>query len=181
MRPNRLLIAATCCALSTAVFGQATTDGSVPSGSTTGGVAATQGPVSAGPANTGGVIPVVPPVQEPGAAPNAGANEGFFRPSPDAVVVPPFSPTTPGVTPIDTRTNATVGSSTADRELRDSVASAIAADPQMQGARVNVLVKDGVVTLSGTASNREQIERARAITERLAGSAQVTASITTPG
>jgi hypothetical protein len=181
MSTHRLLILATCCALSTTVLGQATTGGAVPSGSSAGGATAGQGPVTAGPANSAGMIPVAPPVREPTAAPGAGANGGFFRPAPDAVVVPPFSPATPGVTPIDTRTNATVGSSTADRELRDAVASAIAADPQMQGARVNVLVSDGAVTLSGTAKNRGQVDKARAITQRLAGSAQVTASITTPG
>lgn len=103
--------------------------------------------------------------------------QGFFRPAPEAVVVPPFTPATPGATPIDTKTQAPVGSSRADRELRDSVAAAIAADPQMKGARINVLVSDGVVTLTGSARDPAQAERARALTERLAGSAQVTASI----
>jgi hypothetical protein len=128
----------------------------------------------AGSAGAQGTTGAAPP-------PNLGANEGFFRPAPEAVVVPPFTPATPGVTPIDTRTQATVGSSTADRELRDAVASAIAADPQLQGARINVLVSDGTVTLSGTATDQAQADRARALTERLAGSAQVTASINTPG
>jgi hypothetical protein len=181
MRADRLFIAAASVAVATSALAQGTTSGSVPSGNTAGGAAATPGPAMASPANSAGVIPTVPPVQEPTAAPNQGANEGFFRPAPDAIVVPPFTPATPGVTPIDTQTNATVGSSTADRELRDAVASAIAADPQLQGARINVLVSDGVVTLSGTAIDQEQVDRARALAERLAGSAQVTASITAAG
>jgi hypothetical protein len=181
MRPDRLFIAAASVAVAASALAQGTTRGSAASGNTAGGATAAQGPATAGPANSAGVIPAAPPVQEPMPTPNQGANEGFFRPAPDAIVVPPFTPATPGVTPIDTQTNATVGSSTADRELRDALASAIAADPQLQGARINVLVSDGVVTLSGTAVDQAQVERARALAERLAGSAQVTANITAAG
>jgi hypothetical protein len=139
-----------------------------------------------GAANSAGVAPPVPPVPPPNAAsnpepapiPNQGANEGFFRPSPEAVIVPPFTPATPGVTPIDTG-KPVVGASTADRELRDAVASAIAGDRLLQGARINVLVSEGAVTLSGTAVDRAQADHARALTERLAGSARVVANIST--
>lgn len=166
MNPNRLWVAAATVAFAGSVWAQGT----------------------AGAANSAGVAPPVPPVPPPTAAsnpepapvPNQGTNEGFFRPAPDAVVVPPFTPGTPGVTPIDTGTPI-VGSSTADRDLRDAVASAIAADRLLQGARINVLVSDGAVTLSGTAIDQAQADHARAVTERLAGSAQVVANISTPG
>jgi hypothetical protein len=110
-----------------------------------------------------------------------GTEPGFFRPAPEAVVVPPFTPATPGVTPLDTKAPPAVGASQSDRGLRDAVAAAIAADPQLQGARINVLVSNGVVTLSGFALDPAQADRARALTERLAGSAQVKAGITTAG
>lgn len=166
MNPHRLFVAAAAVAFAGAVCAQ--------------------GPTGA--ASSAGVAPPVPPVPPPTAAPNPepapvpnqGANEGFFRPAPDAVVVPPFTPGTPGVTPIDTG-KPIVGSSTADRDLRDAVASAIAADRLLQGARINVLVSNGAVTLSGTAVDQAQADHARAITGRLAGSAQVVANISTPG
>ena len=91
------------------------------------------------------------------------------------------APTTPGVTPMDTPTNATVGSSASDRALRDSVASAITSDPSLQGARINVTVNNGVVTLSGSAKDGTQASRARAVAEGVAGTARVNASISTSG
>jgi hypothetical protein len=162
MNPHRLFIAAATMAFAGAVVAQGTP----------------------GAANSAGIAPAVPPVPPPTAAPNPapapvpnrGVNEGFFRPSPDAVMAPPFTPATPGVTPIDTG-KPIVGSSTADRELRDAVASAIAGDRLLQGARINVLVSDGAVTLSGTAVDQAQADHARAVTERLAGSGRVVANI----
>ena len=125
-----------------------------------------------GDTTTGGTTP--PTATEEGGQP------GFFRPAPDAVLVPPFSPATPGVTPIDTPTHATVGASPSDTSLRDSIASAIAADPELQGARINVLVRDGVVTLSGTAKDPAQASRVRAMVERMVGNSRVSANIS-PG
>jgi hypothetical protein len=169
--------------LATVALAQGTTSGANPSDSTAGAASATQGPAAAGPANSAGVILPVPPVQEPAVANSDGSQPGFFRPAPEAVVVPPFPPSTPGVAPppVDTTTNATVGSSPSDRELRDSVATALAEDPKLHGARINVLVSGGAVTLSGTALDQEQADQARAVAERLAGSARVTANIAAGG
>jgi hypothetical protein len=134
--------------------------------------------------------PPAPPVQvtpEP-APPNDSAGQasatqpGFFASSTtDTVVVPGITPATPGVMPLDTTTNATVGSSASDRTLRDSVAAAITSDPALEGARINVTVSNGVVSLSGSARDTAQADRARAAAERVAGSARVDASISTGG
>ena len=183
MKLNRIAMAALALYAGTALA-QATTSGTTPSGNTAGGVSPAQGPVTAGPANSAGVLPTAPPVQTPPTPSidtEVGTPPGFFRPSPDAVVVPPFSPATPGVTPIDTPTNATVGASPSDTALRDNIAAAIAADPELQGARINVLVRDGVVSLGGTAQDRAQAARARAIAERMVGGSRVTASISSAG
>jgi hypothetical protein len=183
MKPKAILLAVLALCAGTALA-QATTSGTTPSGDTAGGASSSQGPATAGPANSAGVIPPVPAVQEP-PIPSAGADvagqPGFFRSSPDAIVVPPFTPATPGVTPMDTPTNATVGASASDTSLRDNLASALSADPALAGARINVLVRDGVVTLSGTAQDRAQAERARALAERMVGSSRVSASISAPG
>ena len=99
----------------------------------------------------------------------------------EAVVVPGFTPTTPGVTPMDTPTNATVGSSASDRALRDSVASTLAADSALQGATLNVTVRNGVVNVTGSARDRTQADRARALAEGAVGVSRVSASISTGG
>jgi osmotically-inducible protein OsmY len=87
----------------------------------------------------------------------------------------------PGVVPIEPDITATVGATPSDTTLRDTVVAAIAADSSLQGARINVSVKDGVVSLSGTARDREQAERARAVVENIAGASRVNASISTAG
>ena len=190
MKIHRLLIAAASVVLATSAWAQGTPAGSANS-------AGVPPPVPPVPPPTAASNPepapvpnsIAAPVPNPAAAqvqepeppppPNLGANEGFFRPAPEAIVVPAFPPGTPGVTPMDTGTSPVVGSSTADRELRDAVASAISSDSQLQGARINVLVSDGAVTLTGTAKDLAQVERARTLAERLAGAAQVISSITT--
>ena len=111
---------------------------------------------------------------------HSGASAGIAPPAPpagttDTVVVPAITPATPGVMPLE------VGSSPADRTLRDSVAAALTSDPELQGARINVTVSNGVVTLSGSARDLAQANRARAAAERVAGSARVDASISTGG
>ena len=185
MKPNAIALCAALALCAGPAHAQATTSGTTPSGNTAGGVQSNQGPATAGPANSAGVIPTAPPVPPSANTPNVdsevGGSPGFFRPAPDAVLVPPFTPATPGVTPIDRPTNATVGASPSDTNLRDSIAAAIAADPQLQGAQINVLVRDGVVTLSGTAQDSAQASRVRAVAERLAGSASVSADISSPG
>lgn len=161
---------------------QATSEGSVGSAAGTGGK-------TGGSATTGGIPPPVPSVQHPSATgtPNpqvdaAGQQPGFSAPrASESVVVPPFTPATPGVAPLDTPTNATVGASPSDSALRDSVVSAIGADPALKGARINVSVHDGVVNLSGTARDKAQADRARAVVERIAGSSKVNARIAASG
>jgi hypothetical protein len=185
MKPNAIALGAALALCVGAATAQTTTSGTTPSGDTAGGAASKQGPATAGPENSGGVLPTAPPLPPSAATPNVdsevGGSPGFFRPAPDAVLVPPFTPATPGVTPIDRPTNATVGASPSDTSLRDDIAAAIAADPELQGARINVLVRDGVVTLSGTAQDGAQASRARAMAERLAGSSRVSANISSPG
>jgi hypothetical protein len=175
MKPNPTAIAVLALCASNALAQSTNTAGAVPS---------TQRPATAGPASSAGVIPTTPAVQQPpmpAGDSEVGGSPGFFRPAPEAVVVPPFTPATPGVTPIDTPTNATVGASASDTSLRDNLAAAIAADPALQGAQINVLVQDGVVTLSGTAKDAAQASRARAMAERLVGSSRVSANIASSG
>jgi hypothetical protein len=146
-----------------AAFAQATTPDSAPSAATTAGTATKEAPI-------------------PRVSPDLAGQEGSFRPSPtDAVVVPGFTPTTPGVTPMDTPTNATVGSTPSDRALRDSVAGALAADPALQGATLNVTVRNGVVSVTGSARDRTQADRARALAEGTVGVSRVSTSISTGG
>lgn len=97
---------------------------------------------------------------------HSGASAGIAPPAPPA----------PPVMPVDR-----VGSSASDRTLRDSVAAAITSDPALEGARINVTVSNGVVSLSGSARDTAQADRARAAAERVAGSARVDASISTGG
>ena len=166
-----------------AAIAQSNTSDPVPSIATTPGVAANEAPQTASPGASAGVPPPAPPVlpqPTPSIATDIAGQEGFFRPSPtDAVVVPGFTPTTPGVTPMDAPTNATVGSSASDRALRDSVASALALDPALQGASLNVTVRNGVVNITGSARDRAQADRARALAEGAVGVARVSASIST--
>jgi hypothetical protein len=180
MKPHAILFASIAlCAGNALAQATATPSGETPSGATS-----IQGPTTAGPAISAGVAPPAPPVQAlptPAVETDIAGQPGFFRPPPESVVVSPFPPaTTPGVTPIETPTAATVGASASDRALRDSVAAALAADPELQGAAINVLVRDGVVTLGGTAEDGAQAERAREVTERIAGSSRVSAGISVP-
>jgi hypothetical protein len=182
MRPNAITLAVALALAAGSAMAQGTSTGSVPSGRTAGGSAVGEGPATSGPANSGGVIPTAPPVKQPNApalpTDNTAGQPGVLATTPpEAVVVPPFPPSTPGVTPIDSPTKATVGSSPSDREMRDSVAAALAADPGLHGAQINVLVSGGAVTLSGTALNPEQVKRAREVAARVAGSSRVTESI----
>jgi hypothetical protein len=193
MRLDRMTLATALALALGAAHAQTTTSGTVPSGNTAGATTTPQGPVTAGPGASAGVpppAPAAPPVQitpEP-PPPNDSAGQapasqpGFFSPSTaEAVVVPGFTPATPGVMPVDTTTNATVGSSPSDRSLRDAVAAAMTSDPDLEGARINVTVSNGVVSLSGMARDQAQADRARAAAERIAGSARVDASISTGG
>jgi len=139
-------------------------------------------PATADPAPKAGVPPTSPPA--PAKSADAAGQEQPGLPAPrtsETVVAPPLTPATPGVAPIDTPTKATVGSSPSDSALRDSVMAAIGADPALEGARINVSVRDGVVNLSGTARDQAQAERAHAVVESIAGTARVNARISASG
>jgi osmotically-inducible protein OsmY len=75
--------------------------------------------------------------------------------------------------------NATVtGSATGpDQALMASVMSALASDPTLQGANIQVNVSNGNVTLSGNTSDGAQADRARGVAAGIAGDGKVTSSI----
>jgi hypothetical protein len=66
-----------------------------------------------------------------------------------------------------------------DQRLMDEVVSALAADPTLKGANVNVTIDNGSVTLSGAAHDSAQAERARQVAEGIAGPGKVTSSVGT--
>ena len=153
-----------------------------PSVATTRGLEATAPPAPApNPAETAGIAPAAPPVQvapTPSVTPDIVGQEGFFRPLPtESAAVPAVTPLTPGLTPMDTRTTATVGSSPTDQALREAIAGALANDPSLQGASINVTVQNGVVNVTGSARDSAQAARARAVAQAAAGSAPINFSI----
>jgi osmotically-inducible protein OsmY len=66
-----------------------------------------------------------------------------------------------------------------DPRLMDEVVSALAADPTLKGANVNVTIDNGSVTLSGATHDSAQAERARQVAEGIAGQGKVTSSLET--
>jgi osmotically-inducible protein OsmY len=88
-----------------------------------------------------------------------------------------------GSTLSDTSSSSATASAAAqvDQQLLTNVVTALATDPAMAGARIEVQVAEGRVTLSGVALNTAQQEQARAIADRVAGSANVTNRMTTGG
>jgi hypothetical protein len=68
-----------------------------------------------------------------------------------------------------------------DQALLSGVVNALATDPRMQGARVDVQVGDGRVTLGGIVRDMAQSDAARSITDSVAGSANVVNRLTTGG
>jgi hypothetical protein len=148
-------------------------------------------PASADPASKIGIPPPnAPPGLPPSAppaptkGPDAAGQEqpGAFAPgTSETVVAPPFTPATPGVTPIDTPTKATVGAAPSDTAMRDSIVAALAADPALQGAKVNVSVHGGVVNLTGTARDPAQVDRVLATVGRIAGPSNVKTNISATG
>ena len=69
----------------------------------------------------------------------------------------------------------------ADQQLMRDVVTQLVIDPGMAGARVNVEVDQGRVTLSGIVLDTPQQLRARSIADNVAGSANVTDRMTTGG
>lgn len=79
---------------------------------------------------------------------------------------------TPGVTRVDNRLVAAP-----PREGRSIIAEdveqALALEPSIERRRINVLLEDGVATLSGTVGTRSEKERAEDVAARVAGVARV--------
>jgi osmotically-inducible protein OsmY len=69
----------------------------------------------------------------------------------------------------------------ADQQLLTDVVTALATNAAMQGARIDVQVSQGRVTLSGVALDTGQQQQARAIADGIAGAANVTDRMTTGG
>jgi len=87
-----------------------------------------------------------------------------------------------GGTSITGRTgDATLGAvgSEADRMLLSQIVAQLAADPQFQGAAIEVEVASGRVTLNGEARDTNQVESAKGVAQSIAGSANVTSRLTT--
>jgi osmotically-inducible protein OsmY len=68
-----------------------------------------------------------------------------------------------------------------DQQLLSELVTALATDARMTGARINVEVNDGRVTLGGVARDTVQSQQAREIADGVAGSANVTNRLTTGG
>jgi len=67
--------------------------------------------------------------------------------------------------------------SSSDQALLDSVIAALSSDASLNGAVIQVLVSNGVVSLTGTAVDGGQADRARAIAASAAGTARVNSAI----
>jgi len=122
--------------------------------------------------------------QAAGTATAPGDAPGFFAPSTtlSATVVPGGALLTPDVAAVDT-TGADVGSasSASDRSLLDAVVAALSADAALMGTNLGVTVRDGLVTITGTAATQEQAARASDVATGVAGAGRVSAAITPSG
>ena len=78
-------------------------------------------------------------------------------------------------------TDAITPEAMGDRGLLSQVVTALAADPRLAGAQINVQVAEGRVTLGGVVRDMAQSQTARAVADGIAGSANVTNSLTTGG
>jgi hypothetical protein len=83
-------------------------------------------------------------------------------PAPLPDVQPPPAPTT------------TVAQSVIDETINGKVTSAISSDPQLKELEFTAATTDGVVTLNGTATAKDQIMRALAIARSIDGVKSVT-------
>ena len=122
--------------------------------------------------------------QAAGTATAPGDAPGFFAPSTtlSATVVPGGALLTPDVAAVDP-TGADVGSasSASDRSLLDAVVAALSADAALMGTNLGVTVRDGLVTITGTAATQEQAARASDVATGVAGAGRVSAAITPSG
>jgi osmotically-inducible protein OsmY len=78
-------------------------------------------------------------------------------------------------------TDAITPEARGDQGLLTSLVNALAADPRMDGARVEVQVAEGRVTLGGVVRDAAQSQAARSIADVIAGPANVTNRLTTGG
>ena len=76
---------------------------------------------------------------------------------------------------------ATAAAAAADRQLLNDVVTALTRESNMAGARIDVRVEEGRVTLSGVAVDTAQQQLARSIADGVAGPANVTDRMTTGG
>ena len=88
-------------------------------------------------------------------------------------------PTVQGTSTFSNAAGASVDGTAAanDQRLMDEVISALAADPTLKGANVNVTIDNGSVTLSGTAQDSAQAARAKQVAEGVAGLGRVNSSV----
>lgn len=80
-----------------------------------------------------------------------------------------------------TATDSASAAAATDQQLLGDVVAALAADPALEGASIDVRVEEGRVTLNGVAKDMAQQQQARAIADRVAGAANVTDRTTTGG
>jgi hypothetical protein len=66
----------------------------------------------------------------------------------------------------------------ADRQLLTGIAAALRDDPSVAGARIDVQVVGGRVTLNGVAASQAQVEAVKGIAQGIAGSANVVSNLT---
>jgi osmotically-inducible protein OsmY len=68
-----------------------------------------------------------------------------------------------------------------DQQLASDVVSAISADPTLSGATITVVVKDGGITLSGSAKDLSQAARAEKIANDISGGRPVAGKLDIQG
>ena len=100
--------------------------------------------------------------------------------SPTATSKPDFGP----VAPLGGEDNFAAAivapdASPADRHLTVAVINALAADPALRGADLSVDVKEGQVTMTGTAADATQARHAAGVAMGIAGVPHVTSAIAT--
>ena len=91
------------------------------------------------------------------------STQGGFPSPPDRVDFGPAPPSMPD----------------SDSALLETVSTALAADPMLRGARIDVVVVEGRVVLSGSALTDEQAAYARGLAAGVAGSDRVSGEFAT--
>lgn len=86
-----------------------------------------------------------------------------------------------GDSALATDTGTAAAQARSDQVLMSDLVTALATNPAMNGARIEVQVSGGRVTLGGVVQSVAQYNDARAIADSVAGSANVTNRLTTGG